>query len=135
MQVDNASLRAWGRVMAAAALLVAVASGTDARAADWRSDRSGNYLVIAAEDYFDSAPLNQFVAAKEAMGFDVTTYSVTSGTSNTTIEDAVRGAISRAANTLHNLRWFEIVGVRGGIENQVIDRWQVTIKVGFTLDE
>ena len=57
------------------------------------------------------------------------------GTSTTTIEDAVRNAISRAASTLHNLRWFEVVGVRGGIENQVIDRWQVTMKVGFTLED
>ena len=57
------------------------------------------------------------------------------GTSTTTIEDAVRSAIGRAANTLHNLRWFEVVGVRGGIEEQVVTRWQVTMKVGFTLED
>ena len=57
------------------------------------------------------------------------------GTSTTTIDDAVRNAIGRAANTLHNLRWFEVVGVRGGIEDQVVARWQVTMKVGFTLED
>ncbi len=57
------------------------------------------------------------------------------GTSTTTIDDAVRNAIGRAANTLHNLRWFEVVGVRGGIEDQAVAHWQVTMKVGFTLDE
>ncbi len=57
------------------------------------------------------------------------------GTSSTTIDDAVRSAIGRAANTLHNLRWFEVVGVRGGIEDQVVAHWQVTMKVGFTLED
>ena len=57
------------------------------------------------------------------------------GTSSTTIDDAVRNAISRAATTLHNLRWFEIVGVRGEIEDQIIAHWRVTMKVGFTLED
>ncbi len=57
------------------------------------------------------------------------------GTSSTTIDDAVRNAISRAATTLHNLRWFEIVGVRGEIEDQIIAHWQVTMKVGLTLED
>jgi len=57
------------------------------------------------------------------------------GTSTTTIDDAVRSAIGRAANTLHNLRWFEVVGVRGGIEDQAVAHWQVTMKVGFTLED
>ena len=57
------------------------------------------------------------------------------GSSTTTVDDAVRNAITRAAKTLHNLRWFEVVGVRGGIENGKLAHWQVTMKVGFTLDE
>ena len=57
------------------------------------------------------------------------------GTSTTSIDDAVRSAIGRAANTLHNLRWFELVGVRGGIEDQAVAHWQVTMKVGFTLED
>ena len=57
------------------------------------------------------------------------------GSSPTTVEDAVRNAISRAAKTLHNLRWFEVTAVRGEIENGKLAHWQVTMKVGFTLEE
>ena len=56
------------------------------------------------------------------------------GSSATSVEDAVRNAIDRASKTLHNLRWFEVTSVRGGIENGTVARWQVTTKVGFTLD-
>ncbi len=57
------------------------------------------------------------------------------GSSVTTIEDAVRNAVSRASKTLHNLRWFEVTQIRGGIEDENLAHWQVTMKVGFTLDE
>ncbi len=57
------------------------------------------------------------------------------GSSSTTIEDAVENAVNRAARTLHNLRWFEVIGVRGGIEDQKVAHWQVTMKVGFTLED
>jgi flavin-binding protein dodecin len=56
------------------------------------------------------------------------------GSSTTTVEDAVQGAITRASETLHNLRWFELTQVRGTIEQGRIGHWQVTMKVGFTLD-
>lgn len=57
------------------------------------------------------------------------------GTSSTSIEDAVANAIARAGKTVHNLRWFQVVEVRGGIDGGKVASWQVTIKVGFTLDE
>ena len=57
------------------------------------------------------------------------------GTSTTTIDDAVNNAITRASETLHSLRWFEVVQVRGAIENAAVSQWQVIMKVGFTLDE
>ena len=57
------------------------------------------------------------------------------GTSKTGIEDAVQTAIQRASKTVHNLKWFEVSEVRGGIEQGRVAHWQVTIKVGFTLDE
>ena len=57
------------------------------------------------------------------------------GSSGVSIEDAVKKAIERASKTLHNLRWFEMVSVRGGIENGSVVHWQVTTKVGFTLDD
>lgn len=56
------------------------------------------------------------------------------GTSPESIEKAVENALARAATTLRNLRWFEVVETRGHIADGKIDHWQVTIKVGFTLD-
>ena len=56
------------------------------------------------------------------------------GSSSDSIEEAVRNAISRASQTLRNLRWFEVVETRGHIQDGKIDHWQVTVKVGFTLD-
>jgi len=57
------------------------------------------------------------------------------GSSTTTMEDAVRTAIARASKTLHNLRWFRVTEVRGDIGGAEVAHWQVTLKVGFTLDE
>jgi dodecin len=57
------------------------------------------------------------------------------GSSNVGTDDAVRNAIARASQTLHNLRWFEVTQVRGHLENGAIAHWQVTVKVSFTLDE
>ena len=57
------------------------------------------------------------------------------GSSATGIEDAVNNAISKASKTLHNMRWFEVVETRGHIEKGAISHWQVTIKVGFTLED
>ena len=57
------------------------------------------------------------------------------GSSPKGIEDAVANAIGRASKTLHNMRWFEVCDVRGHIEDGAIAHWQVTVKVGFTLDD
>ncbi|WP_442509359.1 dodecin [Novipirellula sp. SH528] len=57
------------------------------------------------------------------------------GTSTTSIEDAVNSAIERAAKTVKGLRWFEVVETRGDIADGKVSHWQVTIKVGFTLNE
>jgi dodecin len=56
------------------------------------------------------------------------------GSSTTTIEDAVQNALALAAKTIRNMRWFELIETRGHIEENKINHWQVTIKVGFTLD-
>jgi hypothetical protein len=56
------------------------------------------------------------------------------GSSQSSIEDAVQNAISLAAKTIRNLRWFEVIETRGQIEDNKINHWQVTIKAGFTLD-
>ena len=64
-------------------------------------------------------------------------YSVSEvvGSSTDGIDDAIKGAISRASKTLHNLDWFEVSGIRGRIEDNGHCHFQVTLKVGFRLDE
>ena len=57
------------------------------------------------------------------------------GSSPKSMEDAVINAVNRAAKTIENMRWFEIINTRGHIENNKVDHWQVTIKVGFTIKE
>ena len=56
------------------------------------------------------------------------------GSSPNSIEDAVSTAIARASQTIRNMRWFQITETRGHLEDGKIAHWQVTIKVGFTLD-
>ena len=55
------------------------------------------------------------------------------GTSTTTIEDAVEKAIKRAGKTITNLCWFQVIETRGNIEKGKVRHWQVTIKVGFAV--
>ena len=57
------------------------------------------------------------------------------GSSTESIDDAIKGAVSRAAQTLHNLDWFEVTGMRGRIEDGGRCHFQVTVKVGFRLDD
>ncbi len=57
------------------------------------------------------------------------------GSSTTTMEDAIQNAIARAAKTVRNMRWFQVVETRGHIENGTIAHWQVTLKIGFTLED
>ena len=57
------------------------------------------------------------------------------GSSRTSVEDAVQNAIAKAAKTLHNIHWFQVTDTRGYIENNSIEHWQVTIKLGFRLDD
>ena len=56
------------------------------------------------------------------------------GSSPTSIEDAVANANGRAAKTTRNMHWLQVVGTRGQIADGRASRWQVTPKVGFTLD-
>jgi hypothetical protein len=57
------------------------------------------------------------------------------GTSTSSIEDAINSAIAKASESIHNLRWFEVVEIRGDIKGNAANHWQVTIKIGFTIDE
>ena len=57
------------------------------------------------------------------------------GSSPDSIEEAVQNAVSRASQTLHNLRWFEVVETRGQIEDGQVVHYQVVMKVGFSLED
>ena len=56
------------------------------------------------------------------------------GTSTTSIEDAVDKAIKRAHKTIKDMHWFQVVETRGNIEKGKVQHWQVTIKVGFAIN-
>jgi flavin-binding protein dodecin len=56
------------------------------------------------------------------------------GTSATSIEDAVEKAIKRAHRTIKHLSWFQVVDTRGHLDKGKVARWQVTIKVGFAVE-
>jgi len=55
------------------------------------------------------------------------------GTSDQSLEAAIENAISKASNTVEDMRWFEVTETRGSIENGQVAQWQVGLKVGFTL--
>jgi flavin-binding protein dodecin len=57
------------------------------------------------------------------------------GSSPNGFEEAVHNALARAKKTVRNMRWFEVTETRGFVEDGKIAHWQVTLKVGFTLDE
>jgi flavin-binding protein dodecin len=57
------------------------------------------------------------------------------GTSPESIEEAVNNAVAKAGKSVHNMRWLEVVETRGHIEDNKVAHWQVTVKIGFTLDE
>jgi len=57
------------------------------------------------------------------------------GSSENGIEDAIQNAISRASKTVREMKWFEVVQVRGHIEKGSVRHYQVTLRVGFTLED
>jgi len=57
------------------------------------------------------------------------------GSSPNSIEEAVNNAITKAGESIRNMRWFEVLETRGQIDNAKVQHWQVTIKVGFTIDD
>lgn len=56
------------------------------------------------------------------------------GTSKTTIEEAVKNALSKASESIRSSRWFEITEIRGQIENNEVAYWQVGLKFGSTIE-
>lgn len=57
------------------------------------------------------------------------------GSSPISSDDAIRNAVAKAGETIHNLRWFEVTDTRGHLADGTVAHFQVTVKLGFTLDE
>lgn len=57
------------------------------------------------------------------------------GSSKKGLQDAIEMAVAKAAETVRNLRWFQMTEVRGHIEQGTVQYWQVGVKVGFTLED
>ena len=57
------------------------------------------------------------------------------GTSTTGTDDAIRNAVETAAKTIRNIDWFEVIETRGHVANGQIAHYQVTLKLGFRLEE
>ena len=57
------------------------------------------------------------------------------GASDEGVDDAIRTAIQRASKTIRNMNWFEVKEIRGSIDGENVGQFQVTLQVGFRLDE
>ena len=57
------------------------------------------------------------------------------GTSSVSMEDAIQTAIARASKTIPQMQWFEVTEVRGRIDEDHVHQWQVTVKIGFALED
>ena len=57
------------------------------------------------------------------------------GSSSEGVDQAIRNAVTRASQTLRNLDWFEVTGIRGQIDGNSVAHYQVTLKIGFRLED
>ena len=57
------------------------------------------------------------------------------GSSTEGIQQAIENAIAKASQSVHSMRWFEVLDTRGHIEGGRVVHWQVSVKIGFTLDD
>jgi dodecin len=56
------------------------------------------------------------------------------GTSHVDVEQAIQAGLDRASKSIRNVRWFEVAGIRGFIDRDGATQYQVTLKLGFTLE-
>ncbi|MCM5678437.1 dodecin family protein [Schlegelella sp. S2-27] len=57
------------------------------------------------------------------------------GSSTVGTDDAVQRAIAKASETIRNIHWFEVIETRGHVADGKVAHWQVTLKIGFTLED
>lgn len=87
-------------------------------------------MEACADDVGDAMTTRGSIMAAHTYGI-----SEIVGTSETSIDDAISGAVARASRTVRGLDWFEVVNIRGHLEDQRVAHYQVTIKVGFRIEE
>jgi hypothetical protein len=56
------------------------------------------------------------------------------GTSKSSVDEAINNALKKAAESVKHMRWFEVVEVRGDIDGDKVNHFQVTVKIGFQVD-
>jgi len=117
-QIDVEQRTAGGRSRSSRAVPTPVPAGAMCRARGLRRTMSG--VHPASED--------------RVMPHHVYKIIQITGTSTKNSDDAVRVAVHKASETIHNLRWFKVTEIRGDINGSDIGHWQVTLDVGFTLD-
>jgi dodecin len=83
----------------------------------------------------ESFSITRLVMGEEKMPDHVYRIIQIAGSSRKSIEDAIHNAIGRASRTLRQIGWFEVVETRGHVEDGKVAHYQVTLKVGFTLDD
>ena len=69
------------------------------------------------------------------MGDNVFKKIEVTGCSDKSVDDAVQNAIATASKTVRQMRWFEVEEIRGSIDDDKVGEWQVTVKIGFRLEE
>lgn len=86
-------------------------------------------------DYWPN--IKRSLSSREVLHMDGHVYKIieVTGSSQTSLEDAIQNAVARTAQTVRNLRWFEVVETRGYIEDGKVAYWQVTVKIGFNVEE
>lgn len=95
----------------------------------WRNSRGQNSFRI------DLVPQRRFTMPVTEMKDHVYKILELVGSSEKSVEDAIQNAITRASKTIREMKWFEVVQTRGHIEKGSVRHYQVTLRVGFTLEE
>jgi hypothetical protein len=57
------------------------------------------------------------------------------GTSSVSMEDAIQNAVAKSSTTVRSMSWFEVVETRGRIEGSDVSQWQVTVRIGFAVED
>ncbi len=79
--------------------------------------------------------IDAFIRKDKIMSDHVYKITEIAGSSTKSIEDAIENAVKKASETIRNLRWFEVTDIRGHLGEGKVIHYQITLKIGFTLDD